>query len=104
MVFVTVVKKYITAKKGYTLKYEGLFDEETWWWYTRDPETNGAKSIVVNRDGDDYVYVMVKNVKTVESDPTNPKTGDGIFAVMSVMMGSGAALVSLNELRKRKMF
>ena len=100
----SVVKKYITAKKGYTLKYEGLFDEETWWWYTRDPETNGAKSIVVNRDGDDYVYVMVKNVKTVESDPTNPKTGDGIFAVMSVMMGSGAALVSLNELRKRKMF
>ena len=99
----SVVKKYITAKSGYTLKYEGLFDEETWWWYTRDPETNGAKSITVNRDGDDYVYVMVKNVKTVESDPTNPKTGDGIFAIMSVMMGSGAALVSLNELRKRKM-
>lgn len=99
----SVVKKYITAKKGYTLKYEGLFDEETWWWYTRDPETDGAKSIVVNRDGDDYVYVMVKNVKTVAADPSNPKTGDGIFAVMSVMMGSGAALVSLNELRKRKM-
>ena len=99
----SVVKKYITAKSGYTLKYEGLFDEETWWWYTRDPETNGAKSITVNRDGDDYVYVMVKNVKVVASDPSNPKTGDGIFAVMSVMMGSGAALVSLNELRKRKM-
>ena len=97
----TVVKKYVTAKSGYTLKYEGLFDEQSWWEYTHDPETNGAKSIVVNRDGDDYVYVMVNNVKTVAADPTNPKTGDGIFAVMSVMMGSGAAVLSLNELRKR---
>lgn len=100
----SVVKKYITAKAGYTLKYEGLFDEQGWWEYTRDPETDGKKSIVVNRDGDDYVYVMVNNVKVVAADPTNPKTGDGIFAVMSVMMGSGAALVSLNELRKRKLF
>ena len=44
---------------------------------------------------------MVNNVKVVASDPTNPKTGDGIFAVMSVMMGSGAAALSLIELRKR---
>ena len=88
----TVVKKYVTAKSGYTLSYEGLFDEESWWWYTRDPETDGEATIVVNRDGDDYVYVMVNNVKTVEADTTNPKTGDMIVVPMIFMLGSAAAL------------
>jgi len=96
-----VVKKYVTAKSGYKLAYEGLFDEETWWWYTRDPETNGKESIVVNQDGDDYVYVMVKNVKVVAADPSNPKTGDGIAVALATMMSTGGAALALG---KKKFF
>ena len=99
----TVAKKHVKAKSGYTLKFEGLFDEDSWWWYTRDPETDGADTIVVNRDGDDYVYVMVKNVKKTVADDTNPKTGDSIMIAATTMALSAAALVSMVELKKRKM-
>ena len=97
----TVVKKYVTPKSGYKLAYEGLFDEESWWWYTRDPETNGKASIVVNQDGDDYIYVMVKNVKVVAADPSNPKTGDGIVIALATMMSTGGAALALG---KKKFF
>lgn len=96
-----VVAKYVTAKSGYTLAYEGLFDEESWWWYTRDPETNGKDTIIVNQDGNDYIYVMVKNVKTVEADPSNPKTGDGIVIALATMMSTGGAALALG---KKKFF
>ena len=96
-----VVKKYVTAKSGYKLAYEGLFDEESWWWYTRDPETNGKESIIVNQDGDDYIYVMVKNVKVVAADSSNPKTGDGIVIALATMMSTGGAALALG---KKKFF
>ena len=96
-----VVAKYVTAKAGYKLAYEGLFDEESWWWYTRDPETNGKDTIIVNQDGDDYVYVMVNNVKVVAADPTNPKTGDGIVIALATMMSTGGAALVLG---KKKFF
>ena len=96
-----VVAKYVTAKAGYKLAYEGLFDEETWWWYTRDPVTDGKDSIIVNQDGDDYVYVMVNNVKVVAADPTNPKTGDGIAIALATMMSTGGAALVLG---KKKFF
>ena len=96
-----VVKGKITPKSGYKLAYEGLFDEESWWWYVRDPETNGKASIIVNRDGDDYIYVMVKNVKVVAADPSNPKTGDGIVVALATMMSTGGAALALG---KKKFF
>lgn len=97
----TVVAKYVTAKSGYKLAYEGLFDEESWWWYTRDTETDGAEYIIVNMDGDDYIYVMVNNVKVVEADSTNPKTGDGIAIALATMMSTGGAALALG---KKKFF
>ena len=100
----TVAKKYVTAKAGYSLAYEGLFDEETWWWYVRDPETNGAASVVVNKDGDDYIYVMVNNVKNVSDKPadkTNPQTGDAIGIALALMLSSGGAVLTLG---KKKFF
>lgn len=96
-----VVSKKVTAKSGYKLAYEGLFDEESWWWYTRDPETNGKDTIIVNQDGDDYIYVMVKNVKVVEADSSNPKTGDGIAITLATMMSTGGAALALG---KKKFF
>ena len=98
-----VVKKYVTAKAGYTLSYDGLFDENGWWWYTRDPETDGKEYIIVNRDGDDYVYVMVNNVKVVAADPTNPKTGDMVLpAAMTMMMVSGLAAAAVYVIGKKR--
>lgn len=98
-----VVKKYITAKAGYTLSYDGLFDDPLWWEYKHDPETNGKESIVVNRDGDDYVFVMVKNVKVVAGDSSNPKTGDMILpAAMTMMMVSGLAAAAVYVIGKKR--
>ncbi|MBQ2855148.1 MAG: InlB B-repeat-containing protein [Oscillospiraceae bacterium] len=99
-----VAKKHVVAKSGYSLKFEGLFDEESWWWYTRDEETDGDEYIIVNRDdGDDYVYVMVKNVKKAVADSSNPKTGDDIMIAVTTMGLAAVALVSIVELKKRKM-
>lgn len=97
-----IAKKYVSAKSGYTLSYEGLFDDGLWWEYKHDPETDGKETVVVNRDdGDDYVYVMVKNVKTVAADTTNPKTGDAIFAAIGTMASSAAAAAYLFLNKKR---
>ena len=98
-----VAKKYVTAKSGYSLKFEGLFDEDGWWWYCRDRETDGEDYIRVNREGDEYIYIMVKNVKKAVADSSNPKTGDNIMIAVSTMALSAAALVSIVELKKRKM-
>ena len=98
-----VVKKYITAKAGYTLSYDGLFDDALWWEYKHDPETNGKEYVIVNRDGDDYVFVMVNNVKTVAADPTNPKTGDMVLpAAMTMMMVSGLAAAAVYVIGKKR--
>ena len=104
----TVVKKYFSPKSGYTLQFVGLFDEETWFNYTRDQETDGAPSIKITMlDGDikkdHYIYVMVNNVKITQADPSNPKTGDAILGVVATMFISGGAALFLNE-KKRKQF
>lgn len=90
-----VIRSYFTAKSGYSLKMIGLFDENGWWWYTRDDETKGQKEIVVNRDGDDYVYVMVNNVKTSTADTSNPKTGDSIVSTLAGLGLSASMLAAL---------
>lgn len=100
---VVTSKKLVTPKSGYSLKYIGLFDEQGWYDYTHDPETKGEDYIIVNRDGDDYVSVMINNVKTVAADTTNPKTGDYITIAVSTMALAGAALVTITALKKRKM-
>ncbi len=99
-----IVKQYCTPKAGYSLKMIGLFDEDGWWWYTRDPETDGKDSVIVNRDGDDYVYVMVNNVKVAEKDPSNPKTGDAITMIVSIMATSGSALAAAYVYGKKRLF
>ena len=101
-----VVNKYVTAKSGYSLKYEGLFDEESWYWYCRDPETDGVESITIETlkgeiYEDHYIYVMVNNVKTVAADSTNPKTGDMIFASMATMSTTAAAAYVMLANKKR---
>lgn len=94
-------KKY-TAKSGYSLAYYGLFTAETW--DDGDYDTDDAvSSIKVNEYGKTVIYVMVKNVKKAVADSSNPKTGDNIMIAATTLALSAAALVSVMELKKRKM-
>ena len=94
-------KKY-SAKSGYTLAFHGLFTAETW--DDGDYDLDDAVSTVkVNDYGKTVIYVMVKNVKKAVADSSNPKTGDNIMIAVSTMALSAAALVSIVELKKRKM-
>ena len=123
----SVVKKYYTAKSGSSLKMMGLYNDSTWPAYKADSTYSGANTVVVETtEKTVYVYVMVNNAQynnsgstgstsdttsststteTKESDPTNPKTGDSsmIYVSMSVMLIAAAALVVVEQLRKRKM-
>lgn len=96
----TVINKYYTAKSGYTLTYQGLFTNKTWDDGDYDLD-DAVSSIEVNDNGDTVIYVMVKNVKVVEADPSNPKTGDGIVVALATMMSTGGAALVLG---KKKFF
>lgn len=91
-----------SAKSGYTLTYYGLFTDKTWnnGDYDRD---DAVSSIKVNAFGKTNVYVMVKNVKKAVADSSNPKTGDNIMIAVGTLTLSAAALISIIELKKRKM-
>jgi len=96
----SVINKYYTAKSGYTLSYHGLFTTKTWDDGDYDLD-DAVSSIEVNKDGKTVIYVMVKNVKVVEADSTNPKTGDGIVIALATMMSTGGAALALG---KKKFF
>ncbi len=100
-----VAKKYVKAQAGKKLSFDGIFDEESWFWYTRDPETDGAASIEVDLWSDHYIFVMVNNVKaTTNADTTNPKTGDfmltGALTMMAISSISAAAVYLTGKKRK----
>ena len=94
-------KKY-SAKSGYYLSFYGLFTAETWDDGDYDPD-DAVSTIKVNDYGKTVIYVMVKNVKKAVADSSNPKTGDSIMIAATTMSLSAAALVSIIELKKRKM-
>ena len=83
-------------------KYYGLFTK--YYWNSGNYLTENAKySIELDPDETNYVYVMVKNAKAYVADSSNPKTGDSIMIAVSTMTLAAAALVSMVELKKRKM-
>lgn len=90
-----VVRKYYEEK--YTdddMDIEGLFTKET---FNRgDYDMDDAKSKMYVKDhGDTVIYVMVRDAQRISSgtaDSSNPKTGDNILMVVSIMVMSGAAL------------
>ncbi len=99
-----VAKKYVKAQSGKKLAFDGIFDEETWYWYTRDEETDGAASIEVDLWNDHYIFVMVKNVKsTTNADSTNPKTGDFLITgAMTMMAASSIAAAAVYVTGKKR--
>ena len=108
-----VVGNYYTAKDSAGLSYDGLFTDETWkrGAYNDSDEVN---SVPVNPDGDTFIYIMVYNAKTASSsgsssgssnaDTTNPKTGDSVYMVMTVMGLSAAALAAVYYVSKKRAF
>jgi len=94
-------KKY-NAKNGHTLAYFGLFTERTWDDGRYDID-DAVSSVKVSERGETVVYVMIKNVKKAVADSSNPKTGDNIMIAATTMALTAAALVSIVELKKRKM-
>ncbi len=101
------IKKYYTAKDGYTLKMYGLFTYDTWKEFLWDDDTDGAVSIPVDRSEETYIYVLVNNVYSSSSsstaDSSNPKTGDEVFMTITAMSLSASALICLYFLNKKRM-
>ena len=93
-----VVAKYFSAADNDGLTYYGLFTTETWNKGNYDTD-DAAYSVDLTADEPTYIYVMVKNVKNVVADNTNPKTGDVIAIALGTMMSSaaGAAYLFLNK-------
>ena len=83
-------------------KYYGLFTK--YYWNDGNYLTkNAVSSIELDADETNYVYVMVKDAKAYVADSSNPKTGDSIMIAVSTMALAAVAMVSMVELKKRKM-
>lgn len=97
------VQKYYYSTSN--LNYYGLFTTKTW--DNGDYDVDDAVySIDLDPDKTTTVYVMVKNAKAYGSataDSTNPQTGDHITVAATTMALAAAALVTMTELKKRKM-
>ena len=103
------VSAYYTGKDADGLEFSGLFEAEGWSEYVANRKhAKGEKRIVVNKDEDTTVYVMVYNAKVRTSsssgtaDSSNPKTGDMIFTAVTVMGASAACLAALLYLNKKR--
>lgn len=95
-----VVEKYF--KTNANTKYYGLFTTKTWDKGDYDVDY-AVSSITLDPDNTMTVYVMVKDATARVADSTNPKTGDTIMIAATTMVMAAAALVTLTELKKRKM-
>lgn len=95
-----VVNKYFKTYDD--TKYYGLFTK--YYWNDGNYLTkNAVSSIDLDPDETNYVYVMVKDAKAYVADSSNPKTGDSIMIAVTTMALAAAGVVSMIELKKRKM-
>ena len=92
-----VVRKYYEEKDSDDdMDVDGLFTAESWN-HGKYNMRQAKKSVEVSKNGDTIIYVMVRDAQKISSststaDTSNPKTGDNIMMVVSVMVMSGAAL------------
>lgn len=95
------VRKYYSGN----LNFFGLFTYNTWNGGKYDVD-DAVRSIDLNPDETNYIYVMVKNATANTSgkaDPTNPKTGDMVLpAAMTMMMVSGLAAAAVYVIGKKR--
>ena len=97
------VKNYYTGSK---LEMSDLYDEGDWEDLMDGLKSSGSKTIKVEDNGTTEIHVIIKNATSNTSsnaDSSNPKTGDYITIAVGTMVIAAAALVTLAELKKRKM-
>lgn len=121
-----IVKKYYAAQSGKTMSIAGLFDDDTWPSYKANSSTKGTPTVEVSGAHPMNVYVMVNNAKLSGtnggsssggsssgsgssgsgSSSSNPKTGDSAYigTAAAVMVLAAAGFVTVNQLRKKKVF
>ena len=81
-----------------------LFTEDDWKELQDDLNNNGRSSVKVEAGDTTIIHVIVKNASSSsKADSSNPKTGDNIMIAVTTMTLAAAALVSMVELKKRKM-
>lgn len=97
------VKNYYTGSK---MTMSDLYSDSDWEDLMDGLKSSGSKTIKVEDNGTTEIHVIVKNATSKTSsnaDTTNPKTGDSIMIAVGTMAMAAAALVTLAELKKRKM-
>lgn len=95
-----VVERYFKTNKN--TQYYGLFNK--YYWNSGNYLTeNAVSSIELDAKETNYVYVMVKDASLRVADSSNPQTGDAITVAATTMVLAAAALVTMTELKKRKM-
>ena len=99
----TKVKNYYTGSK---MTMSDLYSESDWEDLMDGLNSSGSKTIKVEDNGTTEIHVILKNATSKtgsNADSSNPKTGDYITIAVGTMVMAAAALVTLTELKKRKM-
>lgn len=95
-----------TKYSGSKMEMSNLYTEESWDQLMDGLKPSGARSVKVEDNGITKIHVVLKNATSSSSskaDSSNPKTGDYIMIAVSTMALTGAALITMAELKKRKM-
>lgn len=93
-------------KKYYTYKSVGnLFTESDWNALQNGENVSGRTTVHLTDNGTYKIHVVVTNAnsKSGTADSSNPKTGDYITVAVTTMVLAAAAVITLAEMKKRKM-
>lgn len=108
--FVSYNEALAAVKTKYTgskMEMSDLYDEGDWEDLMDGYKPSGSKTVKVETNGTTEIHVILSNATnkttTTNADPSNPKTGDYITIAVGTMAMAAAALVTLAELKKRKM-
>jgi len=101
-------KTVIKNKTGKNYNVTGLYTDAAWDQLVAGQKPTASNGVKVSDNGTLRLHVVVSNftagsISTKPADSTNPATGDTIMMTAGIMAMSAAALVTLMELRKRKM-
>lgn len=101
----SAVQNFLKAQTGKTYTISGLYDQDGWEQLSNGQKPTAAGGLVVPTSGTLKIHVILSNYSSSTSSKpaSNPSTGDPIMATAGIMVLAAAALVSILELRKRKM-
>lgn len=99
------VKEVLEDKNYSYTSLSYLYSQTEWENLLNGDNTDPDSEVTVATNGTTKIHVIAKNAYTSSStaDSSNPKTGDSIMIAVATMALAAAALVSMVELKKRKM-